>query len=135
MTTREQLEALKPILTEQGRLEERDALTTLLSELDDTKAECVALRHDLMQYMDADKEHLNEMMRYKSELDAVKAREERINKIMNEHGNRILDMFDSAMASQPKTPSNAKLIVIANYGDLALDVLRALRREVCREQD
>ena len=40
-------------------------------------------------------------------------------------GRAILKDYDEAMASQPKTVSNATLIVIANYGELALGVLRA----------
>lgn len=40
----------------------------------------------------------------------------------------ILRDYDEAMASQPDVVSNAKLIVIANYGELGLQVLRALLR-------
>ena len=34
--------------------------------------------------------------------------------------------YEEAWASQPDTISNAKLIVLANYGDLALGYLRAI---------
>jgi hypothetical protein len=38
----------------------------------------------------------------------------------------ILNDYDAAMESQPDSVSNAKLIVIANYGELALSILRAM---------
>ena len=41
-----------------------------------------------------------------------------------EEAEKLLAAYDAAMASQPKTPSNATLIVMANYGDLCAALLR-----------
>lgn len=43
-----------------------------------------------------------------------------------EEAKALLANYDSAMESQGKGSSDAKLIVMANYGDLAANYLRAI---------
>lgn len=38
----------------------------------------------------------------------------------------LLKAYDDAMACQSKNMADAKLIVMANYGDLAIEMLRSL---------
>lgn len=45
-----------------------------------------------------------------------------------EEGAEIITAFDRAMACQGEHAHDAKLIVMANYGDLAIGVLRAAIR-------
>jgi hypothetical protein len=41
----------------------------------------------------------------------------------------LLKAYDDAMASQERSMADAKLIVMANYGDLAANMLRQLVRQ------